>query len=170
MKQLLSLLFILILLAGCSQQSGRVVSIADGDTFTILGDGNTQVKIRLYGIDCPEKKQDFGTVARQFTADKIFGKVVTIEEKDKDRYGRTVAVVHLSDGTILNEELLKAGLAWHYTAYDDNPHWSQLEATARQNHIGLWQMDEPTPPWAFRKQKRKKSSKPKRTIPVAIEA
>lgn len=169
MKQVLGFLIILILFAGCTQQSGRAVSITDGDTFIMLGEGNTQVKIRLYGIDCPEKKQDFGTVARQFTADKVFGKQVTIEEKNKDRYGRTVAIVHLPDGNILNEELLKAGLAWHYTVYDDNAEWSLLEAVARQNRIGLWQMDDPTPPWEFRKKKRKKHSRKKSTTTIAID-
>jgi endonuclease YncB( thermonuclease family) len=162
MKHVLRLLVTIILFSGCAPQAGRVVSIADGDTFTMLGEGNTQIKVRLYGIDCPEKSQAFGNVAKQFTAEKIFGKQVEIEEKDKDRYGRIIAIVHLQDGTTLNEELLKAGLAWHYTAYDDNAKWQELQAAAQERRVGLWQDEDPTPPWEFRKNRRKNNKKKKK--------
>lgn len=72
---------------------GKVVRVADGDTITLLDEDNKQVRIRLYGIDCPENHQDFGTVARQFTADHCFQKIVNVEVKDIDRYGRTVGMV-----------------------------------------------------------------------------
>ncbi|MFD2960152.1 MULTISPECIES: thermonuclease family protein [Olivibacter] len=99
---------------------GKVIRVADGDTITILDSDNTQVRIRLYGIDCPESHHDFGTVAKKFTADHCFQKVVTVEVKDIDRYGRTVGIVLLPDGKNLNKELLKAGLAWHYKHFDNS--------------------------------------------------
>src|SRR5690349_3474309 len=82
---------------------GKVVSIADGDTFTILTEDKEQVKIRLYGVDCPEKKQDFGTKAKQFTSNLCFGKVVNAQVKNNDRYGRKIALVILPNGRIVNK-------------------------------------------------------------------
>ena len=148
---------ILLFLAGCIQHdasSGKVVSIADGDTFTLLADGNQQIRIRLHGIDCPEKGQAFGTAARQKLSSLIFGKQVRIEEKDKDRYGRTIAIVYASGNVSVNEVMLQAGMAWHYKEYDKNPEWAELEENARQKRTGLWSQPGPTPPWLFRKNRR----------------
>jgi len=94
----------------------RLVSVADGDTITILVE-KTQHRIRLYGIDCPEKKQAFCNKTRQYTSDKVFGKEVAVEVKDVDQYGRKVGVVVLLDGLSLNHMLVNAGLAWHYGKY-----------------------------------------------------
>src|SRR5207245_4123938 len=91
--------------------SGRVVGISDGDTIKVLHNGRAE-KIRLHGIDCPEKGQPFGTKAKQFTSEMAFGKTVTLHVTDMDRYGRTVADVILPDGRVLNRELVAAGLAW----------------------------------------------------------
>ena len=96
--------------------TGKVVSITDGDTIRVL-DGREQVRVRLYGIDCPERKQPFGTRARQFTGSLAHEKTVAVTVKDIDRYGRTVGVVTLPDGKNLNLELVKAGLAWWYRQY-----------------------------------------------------
>lgn len=148
---------ILLFVAGCLQQeasSGKVVSIADGDTFTLLTSGNNQIRIRLHGIDCPEKGQDFGTAARQQLSSLIFGKQVRIEKKDTDRYGRTIAIVYTNGGQSVNEQMLQAGLAWHYRQYDKNPDWERLEKEARRNRRGLWSQRDPTPPWLFRKEQR----------------
>ncbi|WP_134091334.1 thermonuclease family protein [Olivibacter sp. XZL3] len=115
---------------------GKVVRIADGDTITILDRNNKQIRVRFYGIDCPESHQDYGSVARKFTADHCFKKTVEVEVKDVDRYGRTVGMVILSDGTNLNKELLKAGLAWHYTYFDKSQEFAALEDYAETNfHI-----------------------------------
>ena len=113
--------------------TGKVVRIADGDTFTILVKGNKQVKVRCHGIDCPESNQDFGTKAKQFTSALAFSKVVSVEVKDTDRYGRTIGIITLPDGKILNEELLKAGLAWHYKHYDKSEKYASLENQAQGN-------------------------------------
>lgn len=118
MKRALLLTFFLLSTAVAICQTiltGKVVAVADGDTFTLLTDKKKQVKVRLYGIDCPERKQDFGTKARQFTAELIYNKEVKAEILEIDRYGRSIATVILSDGKVLNKELLRAGLAWHYS-------------------------------------------------------
>jgi micrococcal nuclease len=137
--------------ASAAQLTGKVVSIADGDTFTLLSN-NKQIKIRLHGIDCPEKSQDFGNVAKQFLSNLIFGKIVSVKEMDTDRYGRTIGMVTI-DNKNVNEELLKAGLAWHYKHYDQNPAWMKLEDDARREKKGLWLHPNPIPPWDYRKMK-----------------
>jgi micrococcal nuclease len=152
-------LWLLFLLIACNvtdntDQNGKVVGISDGDTFTMLGTGNQQVKVRLYGIDCPEKAQAFGTVARQQLSDLIFGEIVRLNRKDTDRYGRTVAIVYTKNGLNVNEEMLRSGLAWHYKQYDKNPAWDDLVAQAQRQKLGLWAQSHPTPPWLWRKDKR----------------
>jgi micrococcal nuclease len=72
------------------QFTGEVVSIFDGDTIGILFQGQEQ-RIRLYGIDCPERGQAFGRNAKQFTSEFVFRKLVTVIAIDRDRYDRTVA-------------------------------------------------------------------------------
>jgi endonuclease YncB( thermonuclease family) len=129
---------------------GKVVAIADGDTFTLLTNINTREKIRLYGIDCPEKKQTFGNVARERLSELIYNRRVTIDVISTDRYKRLVGMVYV-EGLNVNEQLLKEGLAWHYVQYDSNPFWNQLEINARKIRIGLWKDTLPTPPWNFRK-------------------
>lgn len=131
---------------------GQVISIADGDTITVL-ENNKQHKIRLYGIDTPEKKQDFGQKAKQFTSDRVFKKHVQVAVYDTDRYGRIVGVVYVG-GECLNEELIKNGFAWVYKRYcNENfcSQWQQLEQEAREKKLGLWIYDNPIPPWDFRR-------------------
>ena len=140
--------------AFASQFDGQVVGVSDGDTITVLNDQKQQIKVRLYGVDCPESKQAFGTRARQFTSEQVFGKLVSVEVMDIDRYGRTVGIVSAPDGTTLNHELLENGMAWLYTAYCKAPvcgKWKQVEFSARQAKIGLWADKSPTPPWEYRK-------------------
>jgi micrococcal nuclease len=91
--------------------SGKVVGVSDGDTITVLRD-RTPIKVRLHGIDAPEAGQDFGSRAKQAASELAFGKVVTIQPRDTDRYGRTVALVVLPDGWTLNHELVRSGFAW----------------------------------------------------------
>lgn len=166
MRRILLGLFFLCLISSCqSVLTGRVVSVADGDTMTILLSGNKQVKVRLYGVDCPEKRQDFGTRAKQFTSDLVFGQIVSVETKNKDRYGRTIGMVILPDGRVLNKELLKAGMAWHYKEYDQSAEFAQLERTARARRVGLWSMDNAIAPWEFRKNRSRTRSGPATPAP-----
>lgn len=133
--------------------NGKVVRIADGDTMTILTKDNKQVRVRLYGIDCPEKGQDFSMASTRFTSQRSAGKRVTVQIKDIDRYGRTIGVVLLPDGTNLNKELLKAGLAWHYKFFDDSQEYANLEASAQKKSLGIWSLKHPIAPWDYRRAK-----------------
>lgn len=130
----------------------KVIGIKDGDTIEILL-GKQSETLRLEGIDCPEKNQDFGNVAKKFTAQFCYGKTVRIEFKGhKDRYQRKIAKVYVHN-KCLNEELLKAGLAWHFKKYSKDPHLAQLEYSARIAQKGLWQHSNPIAPWEWRKHK-----------------
>ncbi|MGO9567233.1 MAG: thermonuclease family protein [Desulfomonilaceae bacterium] len=134
----------------CFPWSGRVVGVSDGDTIRVMHSGR-ETKIRLFGIDCPERDQAFGNKARRFTANMVFRKVVEVQEVDKDSYGRTVGWVSV-DGKSLNKELLRAGLAWWYRYYAENEReLEKLESEARKNKIGLWSSPNPIPPWEFRR-------------------
>jgi micrococcal nuclease len=160
-------LLLLALLAGCPAQSpppqiqqgttdqarlvGKVVKVADGDTITILIN-STEHRIRLHGIDCPEKGQPFCNKAKEYTSGKVFGKEVVVEVKDVDQYGRRVGVVLLPDGMSLNHMLVNAGLAWHYRKYaPDDQGLATLEKEAREAKAGLWADAAPVPPWEWRK-------------------
>lgn len=157
MKKLI--LFSIILLqisyttAPAAAWTGKCVGIADGDTITVM-QASHPIKIRLYGIDCPERKQPFYQKAKDFTADFAFRKTVRIREVSGDRYGRTVALVYGGD-LCLNKELLRAGLAWHYKRYSREQEYADLENEAHTNRIGLWQDKSPEPPWEFRRKKVK---------------
>ena len=145
---------ILFLNQACARNtiSGKVVSVTDGDTITVLDSSNTQHKIRIYGVDCPENHQDYGQKAKQFTSDLVFGKTVEIKIMDTDRYGRTVGIVNI-DSKSLNAELIINGMAWFYGQYCKASfcsQWNQYQEEARSRKIGLWSMQNPIPPWEFR--------------------
>lgn len=132
--------------------SFRVVWVHDGDTITVEpAKGGARVRIRLYGIDCPETNQPYGLVAKNYVKNTLLYKPVNIKVKDKDRYGRTVAIVTLETGKILQEELLQAGLAWveprHCKKCND---WRALQKEAGKNRQGLWRDKNPVPPWKWR--------------------
>jgi endonuclease YncB( thermonuclease family) len=148
------LLLIFTLNVSAQTLRGKVVKVSDGDTITVLDSLHHQIKIRLYGIDCPEKKQDYGTVAKKFTADKCFSKVIHVEARGKDKYGRTVGVVVLPDKTELNLLLLQNGLAWHYKSFDKSKRYADAELYAQNRKAGLWASKNPVAPWEFRKEKR----------------
>lgn len=125
------------------------IKVSDGDTIKVRLDDDSVEKVRLYGVDCPEKRQSFGREATQFTKDMVSGKTVNISPVTTDKYGRTVAWVYV-DGKCLDKELLKAGLAWHYKEYSEEEELAILEEEARAKKIGLWQEPNPTPPWEWR--------------------
>jgi micrococcal nuclease len=149
-------LFLLLLLPSFSWAwSGKVVGVIDGDSITVLHDGRGE-EIRLWGIDCPEKRQAYGTRAKQATSALVFGKIAEVEPLDVDRYGRAVALVTVG-GTLVNQELIRQGLAWVYTRYCKRPDcskWKRLEAEARAARRGLWADSHPVPPWEFRRQEK----------------
>ena len=130
--------------------SGKVVKVQDGDTITVL-EGKTQHRVRLDGIDCPELKQAYGQQAKQYTSILVFGKKVRVLYTDKDRYGRILGTVFTMGGANLNHELVRAGLAWHYTQFSSSKKLAALERAARKAGRGLWKDRDPIPPWQFRK-------------------
>ena len=127
--------------------SAKVIKISDGDTITVLS-GKEQTKVRLYGIDAPEKKQDYGQRSKQFLASLIAGQGVEVEPKGKDRYKRTLGIIH-HKGQDINAQMVLNGYAWAYVKYSRI--YVDQEKTARENNRGLWQSSNPTPPWEWRK-------------------
>jgi len=128
----------------------NVVGISDGDTITILTPDKTQLKVRLAEIDCPEKKQPFGTKAKEALSDKIFGKHVNVEWSKKDRYGRVIGKVYLH-GRYINKEMIEEGWAWHYTEYSHSSEMAAAQDYSKSHKLGLWNDKHPIPPWEFRK-------------------
>jgi endonuclease YncB( thermonuclease family) len=136
--------------------TGEVVKIADGDTLTILDGSKTQHKIRLAGIDAPEKGQAFGTKAKENLAEKAFRQNVRVEVIDVDRYHREVGRIFLGD-RFINMEMVRDGFAWRYVTYDKPGEFTAAENDAPEHRRGLWADNDPTPPWEWRKAKRKTS-------------
>jgi micrococcal nuclease len=148
----------------CLAWQGKVVGVTDGHTITVMHDGRGEV-IRLYGVYCPEKEQDFSRKAKQFTSEMVSGKTVEVKPMGKDHYGRTLGMV-FDDGRSLNEELVKAGLAWVYTRTCKErvcTQWSQMQLDAGKNKVGLWSMPKPTAPWEFRRGERSAQAEPQGT-------
>ena len=129
--------------------SGRVVGVADGDTITVLV-GVEPRRVRLAGIDAPERGQPFGQRAKQALSRLVFGRTVRVVVRGQDRYGRLLGEVLLPDGASLNERLVKEGWAWHYTRYSKDQRLAEQEATARRSRRGLWVDPRAMPPWEFR--------------------
>ncbi|MFH1724025.1 MAG: thermonuclease family protein [Elusimicrobiota bacterium] len=132
---------------------GLVVRVYDGDTLTVMRDGEN-TKVRLAEIDTPEMSQAYGQEARDFSAGLALDKEVTIEVRAIDRYRRIVGVVLLADGRSLNRELIRAGAAWWYRHYSDDESLGDLEREAREAKRGLWAQEDPEPPWEYRRRRR----------------
>lgn len=134
---------------------GKVVAIQDGDTITVLDESNVQHRIRLTGIDAPEKKQAFGQQSKQTLSDCAFEKQVTVEGDKFDRYKRLLGKV-LADGGDCNLRQIKLGMAWHYKKYErtlpikESASYASEEDVARESRAGLWRDEAPIPPWDFR--------------------
>ena len=136
--------------------TGKVIHVTDGDTITILDATNTKNKIRLYGIDAPEKAQDFGNKSREKLASLVAGKDIAVTVMDIDRYGRNVGRINV-EGKEVAEEMIKAGMVWLYNAYCKIPeckHWKELETQAKNDKIGLWSNPTAQEPWLWRKEHR----------------
>lgn len=134
--------------------SGKVVGITDGDTVTILSNGQ-EVKVRLAGIDAPEKGQAFGQAAKTHLSDLIFGKQVEIEATKKDGYGRTIGKIFL-DGKDINLQMVADGYAWHYKTYAkeqspvDRTLYADTHNAASNRRSGLWIDGNAVAPSVFR--------------------
>jgi endonuclease YncB( thermonuclease family) len=132
---------------------GKVVAIADGDTLTLLTPEKRQVRVRLYGIDAPERRQPWGTRARQALADLAFRQNARVVVMDTDRYGRAVGRVYVGPVDV-SAEMVRQGMAWVYARYNRDPVLPRLETEARAAQRGLWRDPSPAPPWEWRRRER----------------
>lgn len=148
----------LLLLAGPAWAQvllGKVVAIADGDTLTVLDENKTQHKIRLSGIDAPERAQPFGQRSKEYLSALVFGKMIAVETAKQDRYKRTLGKIVL-DGRDVNLAMVVTGFAWHYKKYEreqsaaDRLLYDDAEKDARLAGRGLWKDAGPVAPWDWR--------------------
>jgi micrococcal nuclease len=144
-----------------TEYQAKVIRVMDCDILEVLHNQRPE-RVRLWGIDCPEKGEGFGTRAKQAASQLAFGKEVTLQTHGHDKYGRMLAEVLLPDGMNLNQELVKQGWCWWYRKYapgDTVLEW--LEKEAREAKKGLWADPQPVPPWEYRKAKRTKHGRPR---------
>jgi endonuclease YncB( thermonuclease family) len=159
MKPLLAIcLFLFSITAHADQIQGVVVGVADGDSITVLDNQNLEHKIRMMGIDAPEKGQPFADASKKSLSDLVYGKPVVVDFNKRDRYRRVIGKV-TQNGEDVNLEQMKRGMAWHYKQYqneqelDDRSLYAQEEYLAKTDRRGLWADVEPVAPWDYRKQK-----------------
>ena len=126
---------------------GKVISIHDGDTITIL-QNKQQIKVRLFGIDAPELKQPYGKKSKQFLVNLVAGQMVEVEESGEDRYKRMIGTIYLN-GTDINAQMVENGYAWVYRKFSKK--YTPQESKAKKQSLGLWRDKEPIPPWEWRK-------------------
>lgn len=159
---MLLLALLLPLLSLAESFHGKVIAVSDGDTVKVLREENgqkIQEKIRLLGIDAPEKKQPYGPQSKEALSRKIFGREVEVEWKKKDRYGRTLGKIKL-DGKDMNLTQVEEGLAWHYVQYrkeefpGDADLYDAAEIKARDARIGLWAATTAKAPWDYRRARK----------------
>ena len=153
---LLIFLLFLSFAAHAESFSGKLIKVIDGDTVEVLHNGKAE-RIRLAQIDAPEQGQAFGQAAKRYVLEIAAQKVVTVKVETVDRYGRTVGEIFLADGANLNKKIVGAGYAWEYKRYSHDREYEILERKARILGRGLWQEDNPIPPWEWRRGKRKSS-------------
>lgn len=133
-----------------SSNYGKIVKIIDGDTYDILLEGNNKIRVRMEGIDAPEKGMPLCNVAKKYLKDICSENNIRLVVTGKDRHGRTLAYSYLDDGRELSHEMIKAGLAWHFKKYSSDTTLALLEIEAKELRIGLWKLNNPMSPWRFR--------------------
>jgi endonuclease YncB( thermonuclease family) len=151
-------LLIVLLVAGVyapapaqsKQLTGKAVKIIDGDTFDLLV-GTTTFRVRLQGIDCPEKKQPYSAQATAALGRWCGTGPLVVRYSSKDRSGRILGDVYTRSGTWVNLELVKQGMAWHFKKYSSDRQLAAAEQDARKRSVGLWQQRNPVAPWLWRK-------------------
>jgi len=146
--------FLLVFLAlswGAAAETlpGKVVRVVDGDTLLLLTSGNVEERIRLSGIDCPERKQAFGTRAKEALLERVGGEAVTIEWDKRDRWERIIGKVIDGEGDV-NLALVRKGMCWWYRKIYVAL-YEAAEGKARREKKGLWQDPDPVPPWKWRR-------------------
>lgn len=129
--------------------TGKVIKVVDGDTFDILDSSFNTIRIRMNGIDAPEKKQAFGEASRKQLASLCAGKVVRIVKYSTDRNKRWIADSYV-DGISLSHRMVEEGMAWHFIKYSSDTSLAKLQQQARAKKIGLWSDPQAVAPWVFR--------------------
>ncbi|WP_395043171.1 thermonuclease family protein [Flavobacterium sp.] len=137
--------------------TGRVVKIKDGDTITVLDTLKKENTVRFASVDAPEKKQEFGSIAKQFVSQELFNKTVRVDIISIDIFKRPIGYVYYDDNKNISEVLLTKGLAWHF--YDKSEFLEELEKKARIDKLGLWVIQNPVEPCLFRHPKKAKKTK-----------
>lgn len=150
MLRLLTLLALLSSPALAATLEGKVVGVVDGDTIDVLDGSKKQHRIRFDGIDAPERGQPFSQRAKSTLSDLVFGKTVKVEIEGADKYDRTIGRIYV-DGKDVGLAMLEAGMAWHYTKYDQSKKYADGEKTAKDARRGLWADPHHIPPWEWRK-------------------
>lgn len=149
-------IFLIFDLVHADELEGWVVGVSDGDTIKVIDSAKTEYKVRLKGIDAPEKKQPFGQKSKKSLSDLAYMKQVKIEFFKRDKYGRVLGKVLVNDKDV-NLEQLRQGMAWVYVKYlkeipaKDQEQYLKAELTAKNTSTGLWSETAPIPPWEYRK-------------------
>lgn len=152
--KLFTIFLLITTLALARTITGRVLYVSDGDTLTMSVEGS-QEKIRFYGIDAPEKSQDYGLEAKEFVLERVEDKVIQVRVVDRDRYGRSIGKIYYDDHVYLNEEVVKNGLAWWYEYYARGDRdLREAQEYARDKKLGLWKENSPVAPWEWRRGRR----------------
>ncbi len=148
-----AILSAVLILIGNGSFTCDVVEVIDGDTFKATLNAQ-RVTIRIARIDAPEIGQPYGDSAAIFTGRKLLGKRVDVRRWSWDKYGRIVGDVFTSQRKRFADEIVAAGLAWHYRAYSSDENLQSLENKARAARVGLWRDSQPVAPWAYRQGRR----------------
>lgn len=150
-----ALILVLAGMASAEVIQGRAVGVLDGDTIDVLTSTKSTIRVRLAGIDAPEKRQAFGARSKQSLSDLVFSKAVMIEAQKTDRYGRLIGKV-MVEGIDAGLAQIERGMAWFYRRYEselsieDRRYYGEAELEAQTNRRGLWVERDPQPPWDWR--------------------
>ena len=157
------LLFLLLpaaLLNGQSRANaritGQVVRILDGDTFELLTDNKQTVKVRMNGIDAPEKNQAFGQKSKDHLGSLCFRRQVAVVYTGKDQYKRVLGTVYNTSGQNINLRMVEDGMAWHFVRYSSDGQLAAAQRYARDNKKGLWSDPRAIAPWEFRRSRTRR--------------
>jgi micrococcal nuclease len=161
MKQLLPIVFVFLAFScdlvpkqeSSTEKKGAVVHIVDGDTYDIMLAGQ-KIRIRMDGIDAPERGMDYYKQAKNYLGELCANNEIRVEITDTDRYGRSIGKSYLPDGRELGQEMVKAGLAWHFKKYSDDATLALCEEEAKNAGLGLWSLSNPEAPWEHRKRSK----------------
>jgi len=155
---IMAILFLVTTVQSCTGvMKGKVYSVKDGDTIVLSYNWNS-VMIRLADIDCPERGQPYWREAKIFVSSLVWREKVRVDVVGTADWSRMIGVVMLSDGRNLSRVLVRNGLAWWYPKYSDDSTYAVLEKEARDKGLGIWQNDNPIPPWIFREKGKSKKN------------